>query len=37
MAEKILVVDDEAEIAQLQNREQALFPVLDAHGSHLLR
>ncbi len=37
MAEKILVVDDESEIAQLQNREQALFPVLDAQGSHLLR
>lgn len=37
MAEKLLVVDDEAEIAQLQNREQALFPVLDAQGSHLFR
>ena len=37
MTEKILVVDDEAEIARLQNREQALFPVLDAQGSHLLR
>ena len=37
MAEKILVVDDEAEIARLQNREQALLPVLDAQGSHLLR
>ena len=37
MAEKILGVDDESEIAQLQNREQALFPVLDAQGSHLLR